>query len=154
MKFYKIFWMKKLRKSSTISIVSRWCQFSNCRSVVSIWHSNAYFNDSISWSCQQRSPINHEGVGQSQRKKLLGVECSRYQSELNGHRQSCPQTTVVCTLSADTLHTRTTLKFETADTSQTQTYYHFKNADTEQTQTFKYFKSEDTQQTQTHISSD
>ena len=77
-----------------------------------------------------------------------------YEAELNGHRQSCPQTTVVCTLSADTLHTRTTLKFETADTSQTQTYYHFKNADTEQTQTFKYFKSEDTQQTQTHISSD
>ena len=87
-------------------------------------------------------------------RRISSDQAAIQQPELNGHRQSCPQTTVVCTLSADTLHTRTTLKFETADTSQTQTYYHFKNADTEQTQTFKYFKSEDTQQTQTHISSD
>ena len=72
-------------------------------------------------------------------KYILNQE-SKDKPELHGHRQSCPQTTVVCTLSADTLPT--------------QTYYHFKNADTEQTQTFKYFKSADTQQTQTHISSD
>ena len=32
-----------------------------------------------------------------------------YTSELNGHRQPCPQKTVVCILSADTLQTRTTL---------------------------------------------
>ena len=81
-------------------------------------------------------------------KLALKVMCQKiqqkmhntYTPELHGHRQSCPQTTVVCTLSADT--------------PQTQTYYYFKNADTEQTQTFKYFKSADTQQTQAHISSD
>ena len=76
-----------------------------------------------------------------------------FQPKLNRHRQPCPQTTVVCTLSADTLQTRT-LKFKNADTSQTQTFYYFKNVDTEQTHTFKYFKSADTQQTQAHISSD
>ena len=49
----------------------------------------------------------------------LGFE--PFQAELHGHRQPCPQTTVVCILSADTLQTRTTLIQKIAYMSQTQT---------------------------------
>ena len=63
-------------------------------------------------------------------------------AELNGHRQACPQTTVVCTLSADTQQTQTRLNFEIADTPQTQTRLNFENADTPQTQTHYHLKTQ------------